>query len=350
MNEEDQIQNDEPLSLRDTIEASVTEHTSTPDESAPAADGRSRDEQGRFAPKAADAPTPEAASVPAAAPVEAAPTQQELSTWRKEMRPLQAKLAAGQPLTLEESRQLADYNIQREREYSTGISTYKGEAQHAKEITGVMQEFMPALQQAGMQPAQWIQNMGRTHSMLVYGTPDQKIHVLSEVAKSYGIPIDAIIQYAQGNGVNPAIAQGMQQQSHLQQELQGVKQWMNQQQEQAVRNELAKFEDASRFPHFEQVRDKMAQLLEAGMANDPEEAYNAAVRLDVNAWNAEQQRQAAASADQQKQNAQAAARKARTAGVSVRTGTPVAPVPRSASDLRGTLEDAFDQVAGGGRV
>lgn len=341
---------DQPLSLRETLEASITQHSDAPMTES-TADARARDEAGRFAAKtkadeaAAAAPAPQQA-----APVTEAPTAQELTTWRKEMRPLQTKLASGQPLTPDEAKQLADYNVQREREYSTGISTYKSEAQHAKEVNAALQEVMPALQQNNIPPAQWIQNVGRAHMALVYGAPAQKIQMFAQLAQDYGIPLDALQQFIQGGGVNPQAMQGMQQQSQVMQELHGVKQWMNQQQQAATQQELSKFQDATRFPHFEQVRNTMAQLLEAGMANDPEEAYNTAVRMDATTWGAEQQRQAATQAATQQQASQAALKKARAAGVSIRTGTPVAPASRPATDLRGTLTDAFDQMAGGGRV
>lgn len=355
IDEQDQNVSDQPLSLRETLEASITQHSDAPAIES-AADARARDESGRFAPKAAEtaaapAATPQQAA-PAPAPVDAQaqPTQQELTTWRKEMRPLQTKLASGQPLTPDEAKQLADYNVQREREYSTGISTYKSEAQHAKEVNAALQEVMPALQQNNIPPAQWIQNVGRAHMALVYGAPAQKIQMFAQLAQDYGIPLDALQQFIQGGGVNPQAMQGMQQQSQVMQELHGVKQWMNQQQQAATQQELSKFQDAARFPHFEQVRNTMAQLLEAGMANDPEEAYNTAVRMDATAWGAEQQRQAANQASTQQQASQAAVKKARAAGVSIRTGTPVAPASRPATDLRGTLTDAFDQMAGGGRV
>jgi len=341
----EQNQPQEPASLRATLAASMD--AAMPSESAPADDGRPRDEHGRFAPKPADSQPAAQQTAPTAAPTaapSAAPTQAELTTWRREMRPLQAKLASGQPLTPEEARQLAEYNIQREQEYSTGISTYKSEAQQSKAIQGVMQEFMPALQQAGMAPEAWIQNMGRTHAALVYGSPEQKLQIFANLAQSYGVPLGAVQQAQQGQ-VDPNITALMGQLQAVQQQVGQVTTWHQQQQHQTMQQQLAKFMDTAQYPHFEQVRGTMAQLLEAGAARDLDDAYAKAIRVDDNAWQAEQQRQAAAADAKAKADRAAVAARARAAGGSVSSSSPAGNGGRPATDLRGALEAAFEEAA-----
>lgn len=354
-----QDQQQEPASLRDTLMASMDAAMAAPTD-APADAGRVRDEHGRFAPKAegegaqptaapTQAPAGQPTQAPSAAPT-AAPARAELSTWRKEMRPLQDKLATGQPLTPEEARQLAEYNVQREREYSTGISTYKAEAQQASAIRDVMQEFMPALQQAGVSPQQWIQNMGRTVAALTYGTPEQKIQTLTSIAQAYGVPLGAIQQQAQTGQVDPNITALMGQLQAVQQQVGQVTNWQQQQQQQTVQQQLAKFADQTQFPYFEQVRPVMAQLLESGAARDLDDAYAKAVRVDDSAWQAEQQRQADAKAAADQAARAAAATRARAASGSVRTGAPAGQGRAPNTDLRGALEAAFDEQSSGGRV
>lgn len=321
---------------------------------------RARDEAGRFAPAAPAEAAPAEAAVaestapavvaevapPAAAPAPAA----TLTTWRKEMMPLHEKLAAGQPLTAEEAKKLAEYNVQREREYSTGVSTYKAEAQQSRQITDVMQEFMPALQQAGMAPAQWIQNMGRTHAQLVYGSPETKLQIFAQLAQNYGVPLGAV-QQAQEGQIDPNITALMGQLQAVQQQVGHVTTWHQQQQQQSMEQQLAKFADQSQFPHFEQVRGVMAQLLESGAAKDLDDAYAKAVRVDDTAWQAEQQRQAAAAAATQQRQSAAAVGKAKAAAGQVRSAAPssTATAPPSAKDRRATLAAAFAD-ADSGRV
>src|SRR5215203_803414 len=164
-----------PVSLRDTLTASMDaaeagtlgQDTGTVDAGAADDAQRTRDEQGRFAARQAEQQAAAPAVEQQAAPVvDSAP---KLTTWRKEYLPIQQKLESGQALLPEEAKKLAEYNVQREREYATGISAHRAEAQHAKSLTDVVQEFMPQLQQANMNPADWIQRMGRTHCAIVAG-------------------------------------------------------------------------------------------------------------------------------------------------------------------------------------
>lgn len=354
------IDNNEPESRRDTLMAHLdaaeagtlatpsTFDATTGDEVSAA---RARDESGRFAPKTVDAAsTPTAVPAHAlAAPAPAAEPAPQLTTWRKEYLPIQQKLAAGQPLTLDEAQKLAAYNVQREKEYSTGVSTYKAEAQQAAQFTQAMAEFMPTLQQNNLNPAQWIQNLGRAHHTLAMGSPEQKLQMFTRLAQDYGVPL-AAVQQAQGGQVDPLSLQLMQELQNVNTQVKGITSWREQQEQQAIQQELSKFSDTARYPHFEQVRESMAQLLERGVAQNPDEAYAKAVRLDDGIFTSEQSRQAAAQVATTAASRQAAVAKARTANVSVRSATPSgATASGAAKDRRGILSEALD-AADAGRV
>lgn len=360
----------EAPSIRDLLTESINAAESTIANDAgdvEAALQRARDENGRFTKRedgqaAAPAQTPTPAVAQASAPAEAsapAPAAPTLTTWRKEFIPLQQKLAAGQALNAEEAKKLAEYNVQREREYSTGISAYKAEVQAAKPVMDVLQEFAPALQGAGLKAEQWIQNMGRTHAALVFGTPEQKLNVLAQAMQGYGISPQAFIGFLQGTPDQEAMAAmhqahaGSQHQYQLQQaqlRAQQAEQRLSQISDQEVQQQLAKFADQSQFPHFDRVRVAMAQLLEAGLAHDPDSAYAKAVMLDPDIQKAEQERQASVQAEEARKKAAAVA-KARQAGGSMRSGTSgISAAPQQSTDIRQALEAAFDEHAGAGRV
>ena len=56
-------------------------------------------------------------------------------------------------------------------------------------------------------------------------------------------------------------------------------------------SEIERFKgDVEKHPHFEAVREQMAQLLENGLAPDLETAYAKAVRLNDEVWQSEQDR------------------------------------------------------------
>lgn len=308
-------------------------------------DDRPRDEQGRFAPKEADKPQE-------AQPVEAPsiePTLQRPTTWKKDYLPIWDKLATGNPLTPEEAKKLAEYSNQRENEYKTGVSTYKQEAEQAKQLQDAIAPFMPELQRYNIQPTQWIQNLGNAHRTLAMGTPEQKIQMFTKLAADYGVPLEAIGMAQQGN-LDPVIPQIMQQIQNLSGQVNTVASWREQQEQQAALEAIKPFQDAEKYPHFEVVRETMAQLLERGLASDLQTAYTKAVRLNDEVWQAEQERQAQASSAIQSQQKAEIVSKAKSRAVSPKSSTPSGQVMTSATkDRRAALEEAFENV-GGGRV
>lgn len=345
------VTNTEPLSLRETLEANfeAAEKAEPEIES-----GRARDEHGRFAKTEQQPAQPQQAAPAPEAPIDQPAeqmTKKELTTWKREMRPLQEKLSRGEALTQDEALRLAQYNIEREQNYATGISGYKAKAEEAREYVDAMQEFLPLLQQNGLKAGEWIRSLGQAQRVLALGSPQEKIDMFANLAQMYGIPLGAIAPAQQGQYDGNTL-QLMERIQQLEASVNGVKTWREQEQQTAAQRELAKFSDASKYPHFERVRNTMAQLLETGMANDPDSAYERAVRLDDDAWNAEQQRQAAQQFSTQTANKTAAAAKARQASVSMKSGTPAGHVTSNANpgNLRGAIEAAFDTVSGGGRV
>lgn len=352
-----------PVIQEETVQPAV--------ETAAQAAERARDEKGRFAAKGEDAqaaageqkvapePAPQVAPEPTAAPVQA-PAVPRPTTWKKEYLPIFDKLVSGGTdgmvaLSAEEARKLAEYSGQREKEYATGVSTYKAEAQNARELQAALDPFMGELQQANIKPAQWIANLGGAHQTLVRGTPEQKLQMFAKLAQDYGVPLAAVSQ-AQAGQIDPIVPQLMQHIQDLSQKVNTVTGWREQQEQQsaaqqqeAARQQIAKFEDAEKYPHFETVRDTMARLLEAGISTDLDEAYAKAVRMDDGAWSAEQERQAQANvARQQAADKAAAAARAKQAAVSTKTTTPSGAVTaQAAKDLRSQLAAHLDAIESG---
>ena len=305
---------------------------------------RPRDEAGKFVQKVKE-PEPKVevkAEPKVETPVET--PKPTLSTWRKEYLPLQEKLDRGESLTAEEAKKLAAYNVEREKQYTSGISTYKGEAAQAKQYVDAMQEFLPILQQHNINPSQWIQNLGRAHQTLAMGRPEQKLQMFAKLAQDYGIPLGAITQ-SQNGQVDPVSLQLMQEIQNLKQGLTGITSWRQQQEEQLLAREVAKFSDASQYPHFEQVRETMIQLLESGVAQDPDEAYRKAVRLDDSI-------QPAAPTPQPAQNTQrVAVGKAKAAAGQVKSAAPRSTTnpAMAAKDRRSALAASFEAADNTGR-
>jgi hypothetical protein len=340
----------EQNTLRDSLEASFNEVEETPvqaiaaepvvQETTEQQAQRERDEAGRFKAKAEEQPQ-------VAQPVQQAPVVQPLqrpSTWKKEYLPIWDKLEKGVPLLPEEARKLAEYSFQRETEYKTGVSTYRQEAESAKQLNEAMAPFMPLLQQHNIQPTQWIQNLGNAHKALALGSPEEKLQMFAKLAQDYGVPLGAVGQAQQGQ-LDPIVPQLMQHIQALEGRVNTVVGWREQQEQTAIQQEIKMFQDTDKYPHFEQVRETMAGLLQAGLAQDLQTAYDKAVRMTDDVWEAEQGRQAQVNAAQQAQAKAAAAAKAKSHAVSTKSITPSGSANTNVKGLRASLEAAFDETA-----
>jgi hypothetical protein len=324
-----------------------------------AAIDRARDERGRFAPEesapgAAEVTTPAATPQVTDAVPAAEPQLQRPTTWKKDYLPIWDKLATGQPLTAEEARKLAEYSNQREKEFATGVSTYKAEAVKAQELQKALEPFMPELQRYNVNPAEWVSNLGNTHKALVTGTPEQKVQIFSQLMKDYRVDLNNLLQHLgigaeQAGQVAPVVNQLMQKMQQLEHGVNTVTSWREQQEQERVQAALSKFEDTEKYPHYQQVRGTMAQLLESGLAQDLDTAYTKAVRMVDDVWQQEQERQAQAQAAAQQQASKAAAvAKAKATAVSPRSTTPSGAVTNAGpKDRRSMLAEAIDSAASG---
>jgi hypothetical protein len=267
---------------------------------------------------------------------EVKPALNRPTTWKKEYLPIWDKLTAGQQLTPDEAIKLAEYTgVQRESEYKKGVSTYKTEADNARQLMQAVEPFMPELQKNNIHPAQFINNLGRAHMVLAQGSPEQKMQMFHKLAQDYGIQLGEGQQLRQQD---PYTVQLMQQLQQVNQEVYSIKNRYEQEENARLVGEIERVRQSAEFPHFDEVRETMAQLLEQGLANDLETAYAKAVRLQDDVWPKEQERllaQAKAQSSKQQQVAKAKAR-----AVSPRSVTPNGLVAASdKKDRRSLIEE-----------
>ena len=275
--------------------------------------------------------------------VEVKPAIPRPTTWKKDYLPIWDKLTTGQQLTPEEALKLAEYSNQRESEYKKGVSTYKAEADNARQLREAIEPFIPELQANNISPAAWINNLGRAHLILAKGSPEQKVQMFTKLAQDYGITLN--------NGeiapmqVDPYQQQLMQQLQAMNQEVSTIKSRYEQEEQQRLMNEINRVaQDVEKFPHFEELREQMAQLLENGLAQDLETAYAKAVRLNDDVWQQEQNR-LLSQAKAEAQKAQKIA-KAKAAAVSPKSVTPNGTVGNSGDkkDRRSILAEQMSQT------
>jgi hypothetical protein len=231
------------------------------------------------------------------------------TTWKKDLLPLWDKIAKGETLTKEESKKHLEYLNQRENEFKKGVSVYKAEAERAKALEEAINPFVPELQAQGIHPAAWINNLGRAHMILTKAPYDQKVQMFHRLAQDYGVNLN---QSSEPVAPTDAYTQQLMQQLYqVNQEVSTIKSRFEQEEQSRLNNEIERVRsDKERFPHFDMVREEMAQLLELGKAQDLETAYAKAVRMNDEAWKVEQEkllRQATTQASKAQQVARAKA-------------------------------------------
>ena len=333
--------NDDPIQAENSSEESSEENTD-------------RDEKGRFKAKSEESDTEtDQGAEPTLVDEVANVNEEEVkrpTTWKKEYVEVWNKMQEGKPLDKAEFVKFAEYANQREAEYKKGVSAYKAEADNARELTQALGQFAPELQQQGIHPVAWINNLGRAHMVLSKAPYEQKVQLFHRLAQDYGIQLNQnAVQMPEQQYVDPYQQQLMQQLQATQQQVQQLSAIREQEENARLTQEISRVSsNKERFPHFEMVREDMAQLLERGLAQDLESAYAKAVRMNDEAYKLEQDK-LLKSANTQASKAQQVA-KAKATAVSPRSVTPSGQVTKSDAKDRRSLLMANLADAEGGRV
>lgn len=264
------------------------------------------------------------------------------STWKKEYVQIWDKMEAGEQISKEDFTKFAEYANQRESEYKKGVSTYKAEADRARSYEEAIAPFVPELQAQNISPAAWINNLGRAHMVLSKAPYEQKVEMFQRLAQDYGIQLNG-----EGLGIqqtDPYTQQLLNQLNQVNQEVSTIKSRFQQEEQTRLMNEIERVRsDVEKFPHFDVVREEMAQLLELGKAPDLETAYKKAVRMNDDVWALEQER-LLANAKQASNKAQQVA-KAKTVAVSPKSSTPRGKVDTAEKkDRRALIADQLGEA------
>ena len=264
------------------------------------------------------------------------------STWKKEYVQIWDKMEAGEQISKEDFTKFAEYANQRESEYKKGVSTYKAEADRAKSYEEAIAPYAQELQKRGIKPDQYISNLARADQILTHAPMEQKVQIFQRLAQEYGVQLNGNGQMQQ---FDPYTQQLMNQLNQVNQEVSSIKGRFAEEENQRLMNEIEKYRsDADKYPHFDVVREEMAQLLELGKAQDLETAYKKAVRMNDDVWEIEQDR-LLKDAKQTAIKAQQVA-KAKAAAVSPKSVTPSGRVsePGDKKDRRSLISEQLGEA------
>ena len=238
---------------------------------------------------------------------------------------------------------LKQYAWQRESEMKAGVEPLISKAQFADQMQEVLNPYMNTIQGLGIDAPKAVKALMEADHALRYSTPQEKRQYFARLAQSYGVNLNEMGNDLPQQAVDPTIYALQNELNNVRGEVQGWKQQQEQQQNQALLGEINNF--SQRAEHFEEARPAMIQLLQSGMATDLDDAYEKAIRLSPELFDAVQSgRQAEADATK-RAAANTAAKRARAAAVSVKGSTPGTVTNTKAQDRRSLLAEQFDNMS-----
>lgn len=169
--------------------------------------------------------------------------------------------------------------LRREEASAKGVRQLQEETAPMRGFVQTLAPFIQEAVQNAQDPAQYIGSVMVTERILRTGNVDQKFEALLNIADQYKIPLRQIINESVGEEVLKAAPSQQQYQlpPEIQKELEENRRWREQQSQRSSGNEIAEFAKKNEF--FEDLREDMAKLLEAGVASDLQSAYDKAAKL-----------------------------------------------------------------------
>lgn len=227
---------------------------------------------------------------------------------------------------------------EREEEMNAGVMPLKEKAKLADQINEVAAPYMNTIRGMGIDLPKAVQGLMYADNVLRTAPHDQKRAYLLQLAQSYGIQLGDVTDAPQPS-VDPNLQALYAELNNVRGEVKGWQQRQEEAQKAAQLAEINKFALKAEF--FEEARPTMIRLLDSGVAEDIEDAYKKALRLDENLSEKAALRTQSQAAASQSAAAHKAAQAAKAAAVSVKTSTPGVQTQTKAQDRRALLEEQF---------
>lgn len=246
--------------------------------------------------------------------------------------------------------------IRREKQITQTLGESAQARQFANQFTETVRPFEARFRAANATPLQAVDALLKADHILMTAPTAQRAEHMARLILDYGIDFkaldEALVGLSQGRPSQQSNGVASEVDRLVAQRLAPLQQFVNQQQQQALFQQQAQqqsaletiekmAQDDINFPHFDAVRQDMADIIEInqrrGISVDLKTAYSRAVAMNSNLGGTRMTPQQ-----------QAHARAQRALGASVSVGGSPSGVPTGgkagSTDLRGTIEAAFASV------
>jgi len=237
---------------------------------------------------------------------------------------------------------LQEYAWQREEQMRRGVEPLMQKAQFADEMQGAIQPYMQTLSGLNIKPAQAVSALMQADHALRTFNPQEKLQYFMGLANSYGVNLSGQQLPPQQN-IDPTVYALQNELNSVRGEVNTWKEQQEKMQNQVLQGEIDQFSQGAE--HFEEARPIMIDLLNSGMAQSLEDAYDKAIRLDEGLFDQVNSAKQAKYQAQRSAELNRAAKSARAAAVSVRSSTPGINTASKAQDRRSLLAEQFDSMS-----
>lgn len=261
--------------------------------------------------------------------------QGELRTWRKEAA---AHFATLPPEVQQEI-------LKREEDIFRGIEGYKADAAIGRDFQEVLAPYMPAFKQYNVDPKAQVNELLRYQFGFAFGTPEEKVALLQQIAHDY--QIDFASAAAAAPYVDPQVAGLQRQLQDVQSRLKANDEAAAQSRKAQLSAEIEAFTSDPKNLYIAELTDDMARLLRSGAETTLEKAYQTALWANPTVRAKELARQQAESEAAAKAEADAKAAAARKAtSTNVRSGTKGGSAAAPLGSMDDTLEATLAAIRG----
>jgi hypothetical protein len=172
----------------------------------------------------------------------------------------------------------------REEATATGVQKLMQHYEPMEEIYNTLLPYEQYFEHIQEDPRQYLTSMMGVEQTLRLGNPAQKIEMVLALADTYGVPIRPALDAAMNGKLNELMQNAHQQHKtppavppHIQRELEEQRQWRAQVEDQAATGELQEFAAQPGHEYLDHVRDDMADLIESGVVETYQDAYDLAI-------------------------------------------------------------------------
>lgn len=147
----------------------------------------------------------------------------------------------------------------------------------------IVDPYFPLMQQHGKNPFDVVQNLLHTQKELLTASPERKTALVKQLIKDYNVNMGTVDPStpANANPSNPDLSSLMNRLQELDDQVKTLPQQLEQKTlRERVSSNLKQFESNTANIHYQKVKPIMAGLLESGVADGLQDAYDKAIRLD----------------------------------------------------------------------